>query len=53
MASVMILALGDSVSRFVGPYGYLKHPFIMKNFLKGLLLALYFAEGRIKNKEYI
>ncbi len=37
MASIMILALGDSVSRLVGPYGYLKHPFHSEKFLEGVL----------------
>lgn len=35
MASIMILAFGDSVSRLVGPYGYLKHPFHNEKFLEG------------------
>jgi len=33
----MILALGDSVSRLVGPYGYLKHPFHNEKFLEGVI----------------
>ena len=37
MAAIMILALGDSVSRLVGPYGYLKHPFHNEKFLEGVL----------------
>lgn len=37
MASIMILALGDSVSRLVGPYGYLKHPFHNKKFFEGFI----------------
>lgn len=37
MASIMILALGDSVSRLVGPYGYLKHPFHNEKFLEGVV----------------
>jgi phytol kinase len=36
LASIMILALGDSVSRLVGPYGYLKHPFSSVKFLEGI-----------------
>ena len=37
MASIMILALGDSVSRLVGPYGYLKHPFHNEKFFEGAI----------------
>ena len=37
MASIMILALGDSVSRLVGPFGYLKHPFSSIKFLEGVI----------------
>jgi len=37
MASIMILALGDSVSRLVGPYGYLKHPFHNQKFFEGVI----------------
>ncbi len=37
LASIMILAFGDSVSRLVGPYGYLKHPFHSEKFLEGLI----------------
>ena len=37
MAAIMILALGDSVSRLVGPYGYLKHPFHSEKFLEGMI----------------
>jgi len=37
MASIMILAFGDSVSRLVGPYGYLKHPFNNKKFIEGVV----------------
>jgi len=46
MASIMILALGDSVSRLVGPYGYLKHPFHSEKFLEGIIagaLAAFFG----------
>jgi len=51
MASIMILALGDSVSRLVGPYGYLKHPFTNVKFFEGAIAgaiagflgALYFV----------
>ena len=37
IASIMILALGDSVSRLVGPYGYLKHPFHNEKFFEGAI----------------
>ena len=33
----MILAFGDSVSRLVGPYGYLKHPFHNEKFFEGVI----------------
>ena len=37
LASIMILALGDSASRLVGPYGYLKHPFHNTKFFEGVI----------------
>lgn len=37
MAAIAILALGDSVSRLVGPYGYLKHPWNSKKFIEGVV----------------
>ena len=37
LASIMILTLGDSVSRLVGPYGYLKHPFHNEKFFEGVI----------------
>ena len=37
LASIMILALGDSVSRLIGPYGYLKHPFHNEKFFEGVI----------------
>jgi dolichol kinase len=37
LASLMILALGDSFSRLVGPYGYLKHPFHSEKFFEGVI----------------
>jgi len=37
MASIMILALGDSISRLIGPYGYLKHPFTNRKFFEGVI----------------
>lgn len=39
MASIMILALGDSVSRLAGPYGYLKHPYNSEKFVEGIILG--------------
>jgi len=39
LASIMILALGDSVSRLVGPYGYLKHPFHNEKFFEGVIVG--------------
>lgn len=43
MASIIILALGDSVSRLVGPYGYLKHPFHSEKFLEGVIAGVFAA----------
>jgi len=37
LASIMVLALGDSVSRLIGPYGYLKHPFHNEKFIEGAI----------------
>ena len=37
LASIMILALGDSVSRLIGPYGYLKHHFHNEKFFEGVI----------------
>jgi len=37
LASIIILAFGDSVSRLVGPYGYLKHPFHNEKFFEGVI----------------
>ncbi|MBI2134929.1 hypothetical protein HYU09_02985 [Candidatus Woesearchaeota archaeon] len=37
MASILILAFGDSVSRLAGPYGYLKHPFHNEKFFEGVI----------------
>ena len=39
LASIMILALGDSVSRLVGPYGYLKHHFHNEKFFEGVIVG--------------
>ena len=43
MASIIILALGDSVSRLVGPYGYLRHPFHSEKFLEGVIAGAFAA----------
>jgi len=43
MAAVIILAFGDSVSRLVGPYGYLKHPFHSEKFLEGVIAGAFAA----------
>lgn len=43
MASIIILALGDSVSRLVGPYGYLRHPFHSEKFLEGVIAGVFMA----------
>ncbi|HZX44461.1 MAG TPA: hypothetical protein VFF28_02135 [Candidatus Nanoarchaeia archaeon] len=37
MAAIIILALGDSVSRLVGPFGRIKHPFNDARFLEGVI----------------
>jgi dolichol kinase len=39
LASIMILAVGDSVSRLVGPYGYLKHPLNSERFIEGVIIG--------------
>jgi dolichol kinase len=39
LASIMILAIGDSVSRLVGPYGYLKHPLNSERFMEGVIIG--------------
>lgn len=39
LASIIILALGDSISRLVGPYGYLKHPFNNIKFIEGIIIG--------------
>lgn len=43
MASIMILAFGDSVSRLAGPYGYLKHPFHSEKFVEGMIAGAIMA----------
>ncbi len=37
MASIMILALGDSFSRLIGPFGKIKHPFNNLKCLEGII----------------
>jgi len=37
IASIMILALGDSFSRLIGPFGRIKHPFNNTKFLEGVI----------------
>src|SRR3989338_6680711 len=37
LASVMILALGDSISRLVGPFGRIRHPFNNAKFIEGVI----------------
>ena len=39
MASVIILAIGDSIAPLIGRYGSVKHPFSEKKFLEGTLGA--------------
>jgi len=41
IASIIILALGDSISRIVGPYGYLKHPFTNTKFFEGIVAGAF------------
>lgn len=40
MASIIILALGDSFSRLVGPFGRIKHPFNDTKFLEGAVAGV-------------
>ena len=37
LAAIMILALGDSFSRLIGPFGRIKHPFNDTKFLEGII----------------
>jgi len=39
LAAIMILAFGDSISRLVGPYGYLKHPWNSSKFVEGVIVG--------------
>ncbi len=43
MASIIILALGDSVSHFTGQFGRIKHPFNNKKFLEGAMAGFMVA----------
>ena len=43
LAAIVILAIGDAVSRLIGPYGYLKHPWNSKKFVEGVFLGGVFA----------
>jgi dolichol kinase len=40
MASIIILALGDSFSRLIGPFGRIKHPFNNAKFLEGVIAGI-------------
>jgi len=40
LASIMILTLGDSFSRLIGPFGKIKHPFNNTKFLEGVIAGI-------------
>lgn len=40
LASIMILALGDSFSRLIGPFGRIRHPFNNTKFLEGVIAGI-------------
>lgn len=40
IASIIILALGDSFSRLIGPFGKIKHPFNNTKFLEGVIAGV-------------
>ena len=40
LASIMILAFGDSFSRLIGPFGRMKHPFNNTKFLEGVIAGM-------------
>ena len=40
LASIMILAMGDSFSRLIGPFGRIKHPFNNTKFLEGVIAGI-------------
>jgi dolichol kinase len=37
MAGIIVLALGDSFSRLIGPFGKIKHPFNNAKFMEGII----------------
>ena len=43
MASILILALGNSISHLVGRFGSMKHPFTDNKFLEGFIAGLILA----------
>jgi dolichol kinase len=43
IAAILILAFGDSVSRIVGPYGYVRHPFNNERFMEGIIAGGFLA----------
>ena len=55
IASILILAFGDSISHVVGKFGSMKHPFTDKKFLEGFVagsiaafIASFIVVGRIE-----
>ena len=40
LAAIIILALGDSFSRLIGPFGKIKHPFNNTKFLEGVIAGI-------------
>ncbi len=40
LASIMVLALGDSFSRLIGPFGRIRHPFNSTKFLEGVIAGI-------------
>ena len=40
LAAIMILALGDSFSRLIGPFGKIRHPFNDTKFLEGVIAGV-------------
>jgi len=40
LAAIIILALGDSFSRLIGPFGRIKHPFNNTKFLEGVIAGI-------------
>ena len=39
LASMIILALGDSIAPLIGRYGRIRHPFSKKKFLEGAIIG--------------